>query len=220
MCGPLVLAFGLKQRSLGLRALQQLGRIVGYGILGFVIGLLGGGVQLFNIGQKVSLVSGVIILISTVYYLYFKDYKLGFELSFLSKWRNYFLANAKNSGLRFFGLGLINSLLPCGLLFVALLASASMGSLQSSVVYMLFFGLGTAPALLVVLLAGSKILQKFGHLQSKIVPAMSIAMAVLLIVRGLGIGIPYLSPKIDVGKQVPSCCKYHKSEGIQKHQTF
>ena len=70
---------------------------------------------------------------------------------------------------------------------------------------MLAFGLGTAPMLLTIGFAGKAV--RWGnplHLRRVVLVCVTIVGA-LLIVRGLSLGIPYLSPHFSDG-QDPICC--------------
>ena len=42
---------------------------------------------------------------------------------------------------------------------------------------------------------------------SQYLPVFSILIASLLILRGLNLGIPYLSPHFDIAGEVMDCCK-------------
>ena len=91
-------------------------------------------------------------------------------------------------------LGMLNGLLPCGLVYVALAASLSTADTFSAATLMLGFGLGTWPLMSIVAL-GSGWFAKTGKLKlNYIVPALTILVGVILIARGLALDIPYLSP--------------------------
>jgi sulfite exporter TauE/SafE len=91
-----------------------------------------------------------------------------------------------------FGLGAINGLLPCGLVYVAAAGAAAMGNPLTGAGYMTVFGLGTLPMLLGIGIAGARL--SFATRLQRIMPVAVGVVAVLLILRGLGLGIPYLSP--------------------------
>ena len=211
MCGPLVLAFGQTTKSMGFKLTQQFGRILGYGILGALIGLIGSTVAIFEVGQWVSLSMGIVILAFTLFSFFKKSAANIFTGKLVTKLQSFALKNTQSLGARFFLLGIINSLLPCGLLFVALGVAATQGTLQGAVLYMLVFGFGTLPSLLGVLFFGHQLGAKFKSLQSKMIPVLSLVVGLMMVVRGLGLGIPYLSPKINHETKTAECCK-HKTE--------
>ena len=51
-------------------------------------------------------------------------------------------------------LGMLNGLLPCGLVYVAMAGAVSRGSLLNGIAYMAMFGLGTLPTMLGISLSG------------------------------------------------------------------
>lgn len=101
-------------------------------------------------------------------------------------------------------LGGLNGLLPCGLVYIACAAAAASGGVRGGVAVMLAFGLGTAPMLLAIGLAGKAFGRGHPLLLRRVVLGCVTAAGVLLIVRGLALGIPYLSPHFTNG-QGPAC---------------
>jgi hypothetical protein len=95
-----------------------------------------------------------------------------------------------------FSIGLLNGLLPCGLLYMAIAGAISTGSVFKSTLFMAAFGAGTLPFMFSL----SYTSQFFSiQLRSKIrkaVPVVVGLMALLLILRGLNLGLPYISPKL------------------------
>ena len=108
-----------------------------------------------------------------------------------------------------FALGAANGLLPCGLVYLAGTASAASGDVASALLYMLMFGLGTLPMMLGIGVCGPslmKFLQRF-RLQP-LVPVAVTLVAVSLILRGLALGIPYISPGASDGEiKCPACVR-------------
>ena len=217
MCGPLVIAFGSFSKGMKYKFIQQLGRLVGYGLLGVLMGLIGNTLVLFTLQQRISLIAGVLLLLITVLTFWKKKWFSGFENRFLSKIQSYLMSNIKNVAIKFFALGVLNAFLPCGLLYVALITAASLSSFEYSALYMVLFGLGTFPALLLVAYFGNRLVSFFKGFQKKWVPALTFAMGLFLVVRGMGLGIPYLSPKFNVETEVPECCK-SSSSSVSCHE--
>ena len=111
------------------------------------------------------------------------------------------------------GAGVLNGLLPCGLVYVALSASLSAGSAGQAALFMYVFAAGTMPMLLgITLLSKSGLFaSKIGFLRGpslkRLVPVIMFVFGCLFIVRGMNLGIPYLSPKVEVtGHAIKSCC--------------
>jgi len=89
----------------------------------------------------------------------------------------------------------LNGFLPCGLVYVACAAAVPLGSIFAGLTYMIAFGLGTIPVMLAIGVAGRNLALRFRY--QKLVPVALAVVAMLLIVRGLSLGIPYLSPDLS-----------------------
>jgi len=101
-------------------------------------------------------------------------------------------------------LGALNGLLPCGLVYVALAGAVSRGSLAAGILFMALFGLGTMPTMLAVSLSGRILPLAFRSKLRAAIPVGVCLLAMLLILRGLALGIPYLSPDLAGGA---ACCR-------------
>jgi hypothetical protein len=96
-----------------------------------------------------------------------------------------------------FSMGFLNGLLPCGLVYTALIGATAVGEVGRSALFMTVFGLGTVPALLGISLAGKLLSLKYRSAVRKAVPVFSVVVALILILRGMNLGIPMLSPKVQ-----------------------
>ena len=94
-----------------------------------------------------------------------------------------------------FATGLLNGLLPCGMVYMALTASLASGGIWQSALFMGLFGLGTLPFMFMVVLLGNLMTTAFRIKILKFVPVMMIILGGLFVLRGMEIGIPYVSPK-------------------------
>jgi uncharacterized protein len=95
-----------------------------------------------------------------------------------------------------FSLGALNGLLPCGLVYAACISAVAFGGILSGLEYMLAFGLGTVPMMLGIGLAGKR-LHFIGRWRlQKFVPVCLLALGVLLVLRGMALGIPGISPNL------------------------
>jgi sulfite exporter TauE/SafE len=94
-----------------------------------------------------------------------------------------------------FLLGIMNGLLPCGLVYLGLAGAMASGSWFYGLVFMGGFGLGTVPVMLFLSLGWMNLSGKFRLTILRIIPGLQFAMALLLILRGLNLGVPYLSPQ-------------------------
>jgi sulfite exporter TauE/SafE len=114
------------------------------------------------------------------------------------------LFKSKHTGAYLF-IGILNGFLPCGMIYMALSSAMATQSIVSGGLLMAFFGLGTVPALLIVALGGQFIGYAFRRKLQKLLPVFIFGMGILLILRGLNLGIPYVSPNTSIGADVISC---------------
>ena len=200
MCGPIALGLPLPVKSLPAKLLgsllYNLGRTFTYASLGAMAGLLGASAGFFGFQQWLSIAMGVAILVYLLRprlsfykngHSYFQKYfgKLRAALSVLFKSRKYSSV---------FFVGVLNGLLPCGLVYMALAAAISTGSVIESSIFMGAFGLGTLPLMWALTFWGNLASFKMRMYIRKCYPYLLFAMACLLLIRGAGFGIPYLSP--------------------------
>ena len=200
MCGPLqAAALGAfhKNVSAGYIALYHTTRILTYGILGLLAGVIGKGVGLQSWQQETSILSGLLLLFgfAAFYILRLDKRLLKILYPFISRLRNGLQKNRSAQTIYFSGSGLINGLLPCGMVYLAIFPAMSTANLGSSFFYMLLFGIGTLPLLILSNVGALKLLQSRGKLIQQIIPAMVVITALLLILRGMDLGIPFLSPQ-------------------------
>ena len=206
MCGPLAMVLpGGNARWPNLllgRLLYNAGRILTYGALGAAAGTLGQLLRLGGLQQGLSIALGVVVLLGLFGYLRLK--RAPILQRFVRGLRTPIarLMKRQDSAV-LLGIGLLNGLLPCGLVYAALALAATGGTAAGGAVFMLTFGLGTLPVMFAVSIAGSKLrLPRLRH-AGKWLPAMIAVVGLLLVVRGLGLGVPYLSPQPG---QPGSCC--------------
>ena len=93
-----------------------------------------------------------------------------------------------------FTIGLLNGFLPCGMVYVALFGAIAMQSASFGVLYMILFGLGTVPMMSSVVYFNSFLTIPIRNKIQKVIPYVAVIIGVLFILRGLGLGIPYVSP--------------------------
>lgn len=215
MCGPIALAIPHKSNDkLSVatdNAIYNGGRVLTYMALGAILGLLGSAISFSGIQEKLSIVIGVIMLVLTFAPKAFKlsNKANNFFYSKVGKLKSYFSTFLKKRGKpALLGLGLLNGLLPCGLVYVALAASIGIADITNSMLFMAGFGLGTAPAMFAVGMLGTMASPQVRQRFSKLVPYGVAVVAILMIMRGMALGIPYISPELpDTVKQpVENCC--------------
>ena len=210
MCGPLVMALPIAQKINSQKwialALYHIGKIASYALLGILLGLLGSQFPFYIMQQNLSIVIGVVMLLYVVYVFILKPKQL-LNLSFLYKpIVNQLGKLFKRKGLgSFLLIGFLNGLLPCGMVYLALTSALATQNILNGGLFMLFFGLGTMPALIMVALGGQYMGIAFRSKLQKLLPVFIFGMGLMLILRGLNLGIPYISPAIGIGNSVISC---------------
>jgi hypothetical protein len=206
MCGPLALALPAAGNTapgyvLG-RVAYNAGRIITYCVLGIVFGLAGWTFLLAGLQRWVSIALGVTLLLGLFASRRLAQWNpvtsvvnhLKSRMSVLLRCRS-FTALAV--------LGLLNGLLPCGLVYVACAGAAVTGGVFAGARYMAAFGAGTVPMMLVISLSGKLVPTSLRLKLVKIIP-VCVFLGTLLILRGMSLGIPYLSP--DMSGTGASCC--------------
>jgi len=203
MCGPIALALpAQKSFAAGFvrKSLYNSGRVLTYSTMGAFAGLIGMSFNLAGWQQGLSIFLGV-VLIGGLVMMGFKNLNIpmvGPVVKITHNVKKYFsiFLNKKSAGASI-ALGIINGFLPCGLVYIALTASMAAGSPESSALYMAIFGLGTFPMMLTISLAGHVIGPSLRQRIYKIVPVFVFTLGVLFILRGMSLGIPYISPDLE-----------------------
>jgi sulfite exporter TauE/SafE len=201
MCGPLSMALPTWHLSaLGKFVsllLYQFGRIITYSVFGLIFGLAGRSIYLAGFQQWFSIIAGSIILTAAI--LYFIQ-KHTVRFSFFNRfyiliqvWISKIIkGNSTPAG--FLLLGMANGLLPCGMVYMAIAATLSFTQLSQSIGFMAMFGAGTLPAMLFVGYSGQIIKPRLRMLFKKTVPFVVTLIGVVMILRGLNLGIAFISP--------------------------
>lgn len=214
MCGPIAFLLPIDRNNKAKGTAQvmtyHLGRIFAYALIGLVIGLLGKGFNLLGVQQYVSIIIGVgMLLIITLPYTAKKlKFNIAWYHRLLQKIKSQIGLNLKNKTLdTFLSLGFLNGFLPCGMVYIAAFTTLTLGSLWQGSLYMMIFGLGTIPLMTAVVFLQNLLSPLIKRKLQKVAPVVIAFMACLLIVRGLGLGIPYLSPasKIDTITAAQEC---------------
>jgi uncharacterized protein len=202
MCGPIALAVGGKngQTFLQKKIIYNLGRSLTYAMLGFLIGSLGFSLSLAGVQQGVSIAMGLLVVIFSISYKKADKFLTIPALSGIVNWIKSLLGKYLRSGSRlaFFSTGLVNGLLPCGMVYMALVVALGMQSPFLGAVYMFFFGMGTIPMLLGLMVSGSLLPAVRRQQFQKAIPYLGMLIGILMVFRGLGLGIPGLSPELAV----------------------
>ena len=102
-----------------------------------------------------------------------------------------------------FLVGMLNGLLPCGMVYLAVGSAMATGSIENGTFLMFSFGLGTIPLMALLMLLGKKIKFSWRLQLRKALPIIVVSMSLLLILRGLNLGIPFVSPQLNVEGTTP-----------------
>jgi sulfite exporter TauE/SafE len=201
MCGPIAIALPLHGNSIPQKlfggTLYNLGRTLTYGVMGAIFGLLGQGVEMLGFQQKISVIMGAIMIISVIFPSLFRN-----QYNMKKSWFSLVGKLKKSIGKLFsvrsfsslFFIGLLNGLLPCGLVYMAIAGAIGTGEVVLGSLYMIMFGLGTIPMMLSIALAGNILNAAIRHKINRLIPVLVVVVGIFFILRGLSLGIPYLSP--------------------------
>ncbi len=201
MCGPIAFILPVDRQNKFKMAVQtllyHLGRMTAYASIGLAFGYLGKGISLIGVQQRVSLIMGVLMVI----FAFIPSTKI-LRLKPLAWWNHfvYFVKNSlsnylqKRSTIGFYVIGFFNGLLPCGLVYIALVGAMATGDPLMGALYMAIFGLGTAPMMTLAIYLGNFVSVKLRNQINKLIPYAVAFVGILFILRGLNLGIKYISP--------------------------
>lgn len=214
MCGPIAMMLPVDHQNKSKKALQistyHLGRLSAYAFIGLFFGLMGKGLFVAGIQQKTSIFIGVaIILVIIIPEKILANYNFSKPIfRFISKLKSRLGNQFKNKSYKsLFIIGLLNGFLPCGMVYVALFGAMAMQSIALGSLYMILFGLGTIPLMTSVVYIKEFISITFRNKIQKAIPYVGVLIGILFILRGLGLGIPYVSPsKVSLFVQETPAC--------------
>lgn len=205
MCGPISMALPLNRQSnrtlIGGILSNNIGRIATYSALGLILGTIGFSLGIFRFFQVGSIVFGLALIILAWRRQWIN--KLEFRNHTLNQWTSRKMGSLlKQQGtFRLFLIGLLNGLLPCGMIFLALASSLLASNPWETALGMSFFGLGTLPGMISVGFFAQKMGQSFRGKLTHVYPYLLTLIGILVILRGTNLGIPYLSPKIETNQR-------------------
>ncbi len=204
MCGPIVVAlpsgFGKTTRLVVSRLLYSSGRVVTYILMGILVGLIGKSIVLAGFQRWLSVAAGIGIILAVLLPANITQRIFPAKFNYLvverikTAWGKLLQKRTMTS---MFAIGLLNGMLPCGFLYAGLAAAATTGSAVSAAGYMAMFGLGTVPALLATSLFGPLLNLRARQYLLRLLPVGAVVLGLLLVLRGMNLGIPYISPKLD-----------------------
>lgn len=212
MCGPIALALpyqnGSRWRAISNVLIYNIGRIITYALLGMIIGLLGKGLFLTGLQSWFSISVGILLLLAALFSINIERYLFTIPaLQQLNSWVKIKLGALlkQNNRSTLFLIGVMNGLLPCGLVYMAIVGAVLLPRISSSALYMALFGLGTLPMMLSTAIAGQFISLQWRNRARRLVPVMLIVFALFFIWRGMQFATP-LDLNFWKGKEdIPLC---------------
>ena len=213
MCGPIAFMLPIDRqtrwRSIVQTGIYHSGRIFSYALIGAIFGLLGRGFYFFGLQQQLSIVVGLLMILSIALPKLFQRVPISKSiLRFTSTIKNTLGSSLKKKdNPTFFTIGFFNGLLPCGLVYMAIFGALTSSTFYDGAIYMALFGLGTVPLMSAVVLLGNLTNYVNRRRIQRLIPVVVVVIGVFFVLRGLGLGIPYVSPKpiVDLVDATQSC---------------
>lgn len=217
MCGPIVIAIPIKSQSKLQILLNGLtynfGRVLTYSFIGLLFGLIGESLSIIVLQSHLSVTLGSLILLYLILPKSLKSSlksngKISFHLGQLKGKMSKQLSRTTFAGS--LTLGVLNGFLPCGLVYAALAGAVATGAIFDSVIYMALFGIGTIPAMATLYYFKNQIDLQIRRKINKLIPYGMALVAIIMIFRGLNLGIPMLSPDLNKHtntEKAEACCQ-------------
>ncbi len=213
MCGPIAFMLPVDREKPVKRFFQifsyHFGRLFTYSLIGLLFGLLGKSFYFFGFQQQLSIIVGVLMILTILFPKILQRLSLSKKVSkIIFKIKNSLgKALKKKTNDTFFTIGFLNGFLPCGLVYMAVFGALTTANAFTGSLYMFLFGLGTIPLMTAVVYLGGFTKGSIRKNIQKAIPVMVVFIGVLFILRGLGLGIPYLSPAptLDLVSSTNAC---------------
>ena len=188
MCGPLVFALPNKW-------VYHAGRLLTYSLLGAVLALIGNSFTIKSSQLWISLITGALLIVFALFhFIGIRNAKiLALQNRIFSpvvRTMGKLLQNPKGSFLA----GMFNGLLPCGMVYMALVSAMQADGIGNGMLFMLFFGLGTSPMMLGLTGFSGFLKRKLKFNFNQWLPIIWLIMGTWFVLRGANLDIPYLSP--------------------------
>ncbi len=202
MCGPIAFLLPVDRTNNVKKVFQiflyHFGRILAYSIIGLIFGLIGKSLNLFGFQQQLSILIGILMI--AVIFIPQKTFnKYNFSrpvYKIISKVKSALGKELKKkSHDTFLTIGFLNGFLPCGLVYMAVFGAIASGNALQGSLYMALFGLGTIPLMTSAIYLGNFLNGQIRQRIRRSIPIFVVIIGCLFIIRGLGLGIPYISPK-------------------------
>lgn len=216
MCGPIAMAIPVNRTNnwtiLGGVLQYNFGRVLTYMFLGLLVGTIGISVDTLGILQWISILAGVFLIV----YAWRKWFSVHITAKLpqlgIQKMISKNIGRVLRSEIPFkpLFLGLLNGLLPCGMVYIALMNAILGGHPYTSALAMMAFGVGTLPSMITIGFMANRITNEMRRKMNKVVPYLLTLVGLLIVLRGMNLDIPYISPKVIE----------HTEEGSTKPQVY
>ncbi|MDX2152354.1 MAG: sulfite exporter TauE/SafE family protein [Bryobacteraceae bacterium] len=196
MCGPIVLAYTLpieRRRRLPLHLAYNAGRIATYAILGAVAGTLGGGMvtvgRMAGLERQAAILTGILMIAAGILAGGWLPktglVRIGAGPGVHGALSRAFGRFVRQGGVRSkFALGATMGLLPCGMVYAALVQAMSTSNALAGALSMALFGAGTSASLLAIGLLSGTVSARFGRYSTAVASLSVIALGAIVIWRG------------------------------------
>lgn len=199
MCGPLMLSLPIEKRSIWSAGfnllLYQTGRILIYTLMGGLAGWLGSTFSIIANQKLLSIILGL-LLISFKLLQFSSNYSKrlsSFQFKLISPISK-LMGKLFGFPLWEFFAGILNGIIPCGMVYLALATAVNSASTINGLQFMFLFGLGTLPLLMIISLGGVYLRKYIRFDTRKLIPWFMFFMGILLLLRSAELGIPFISP--------------------------
>ena len=216
MCGPIAFVLPVSRdnetKKFAQVFLYHLGRILAYSLIGLVFGMLGKSLNLFGLQQYLSIGAGLLMIaVILVPSKGFQKFNFsGPMYRIIGRIKSSLgAALKKKTADTFLTIGFLNGFLPCGLVYMAVFGAIASGSILDSSLYMILFGIGTIPLMTTAVYFGGMLNGVLRKRVQRLIPIFVVVIGLLFILRGLGLGIPYLSPPTPVNKMISAGTSCH-----------
>ncbi len=197
MCGPIALSLPYQDET-KLRTLinvltYNFGRTFSYTIIGIIPGIFGLGVFVSGYQSSLAIILGILMILIALFSINIEQQILKIKgYKKFNNWLREQFARQFKKGNRstLLSIGLLNGFLPCGMVYVGVAGAITQGHILDSMLYMMFFGLGTMPLMILMSFSGHWVSGNFRKQLFKMVPFVIFFFGFFFLWRGLEVELP------------------------------
>ncbi len=198
MCGPIAISLpyrvGMqtKEETFFKILVYNLGRIITYAFFGLLFGIVGKGFFTMGIQKWFLITLAVLLILIAIFSIDVESKALKIPVigKFNIKIKELLAKTLKNATVKsFLYIGILNGFLPCGLVYMAIVAAIATGGVLNSVLYMILFGIGTMPMMMALGYGGHLLSTRFRTFLRKLYPVFMIIFAILFLMRAFKINM-------------------------------